>query len=126
SGPATFLVDRDPMAGGIECPIKLPPSMASKDYCQYAGYYHTDQTIPAEYFRPDVERPATQPAVGLDLTYLFHDTIENEDHVTMGKGRRLRDEGDDPPINKEAKATARLAYVEELPWLVAALAKYPR
>lgn len=28
------------------CPVKLPAGIANKNHCSYAGWYHTDQTLP--------------------------------------------------------------------------------
>lgn len=45
-----------PLQGGpsIEpkCPIALPPFLETKDYRTYIGRYHTDVTLPSEYFAP--------------------------------------------------------------------------
>jgi hypothetical protein len=68
----------------------LPRFLADKNFCEYSGYYHTDITIPSEYFRVDVTRPATVQPRGLDFTYLFNADVSNPAHQTMGKGRRIR------------------------------------
>lgn len=54
------------------------------------GYYHTDITIPSEYFRPEVERPVEIEGGRLDFTYLFDDTLDNAAHRQMGRGIRVR------------------------------------
>ena len=53
SGPATTVCYRCPKLSEPDphCPLDLPRSMAGKNYCQYAGWYHTDITLPAENFR---------------------------------------------------------------------------
>jgi len=73
-----------------ECPVKLSRLVADRNYCQYRGYYHTDVTLPAEYFVPDVQRPATVRDHLLDFTYLFHKKTENPAHVLMGEGQQIR------------------------------------
>ncbi len=79
------------------CPVELPSFLKGFDHCHYEGYYHTDVTIPEEYFRPDVDRPPTQGSYDLDFTYLFHDTVENPAFSTMGTGRRVRSLSDQSP-----------------------------
>jgi hypothetical protein len=94
SGRATFLVPRPRVKKGRpECPVELPDSLSAFDYCGYEGFYHTDYTVPSEYFRPDVNRPGDARPFQLDFTYLFHDALDNPDHDRMGRGRRIRDSG---------------------------------
>ncbi|XYD06786.1 hypothetical protein R1A27_16475 [Methylobacterium sp. NMS12] len=94
SGKATLLI---PDEGGRQCPISLPPNLMGKSCFEYAGFYHTDYTVPALYFRPDVRRPTPETAkFDLDFTYLFEDSPDNFAHQTMGKGRKLRGDLDDP------------------------------
>ena len=61
-GRATELL---PMPGDSSffgtCPITVPSPLAGKDYCSYFGKYHTDSTLPSEYFRDDVRRPPSLP-----------------------------------------------------------------
>lgn len=100
SGKATRLLptrtDSSPTSSP-RCPVELPSFLKGFDHCHYEGYYHTDVTIPEEYFRPDVDRPPTQATYDLDFTYLFHDTIENPAFSTMGTGRRVRSLSDQSP-----------------------------
>ena len=96
SGKATELIPlpEDPASRPPgRCPISLPRSLADKDHCRYLGYYHTDITIPSEYFLPDVTRPASIEAQTLDFTYLFDRSPDNPAFITMGGGKRIRDEG---------------------------------
>jgi hypothetical protein len=72
------------------CPAILPAFLANKNWCTYRGYYHTDITIPSEYFVPNVERPAYCGPHDLDFTYLFDAGVNNPDNLTMGFGRRIR------------------------------------
>lgn len=73
------------------CPFKLPPKLEDKNFCAYRGYYHTDFTLPSEYFRPEIERPAEiKPFEDLDFTYLFDPSPDNAAHQTMGEGVPIR------------------------------------
>jgi hypothetical protein len=74
-----------------KCPVKLPSFLADKNYCEYQGKYHTDVTIPADYFDPSVVMPTTVKMQQLDFTYLFHKDVDNPAFDTMGSGRRIRD-----------------------------------
>ena len=74
------------------CPVQLPRFLADKNYCEYQGYYHTDITIPSDYFRPEVERPAEVKPLRLDFTYLINSHVDNPSYHTMGRGRRVRGE----------------------------------
>ena len=97
SGRATRLLpiarddNNEPVA---KCPFALPPSVAKRNFSEYAGYYHTDVTVPSEYFHPRVERPSELHEHVLDFSYLFHKHIDNPAYLTMGEGRRIRDPGD--------------------------------
>jgi len=93
SGKATELLPAPNDASALpQCPVKpLPKDLADKNHCQYAGWYHTDVTLPSEYFTPDVERPATTPRRELDFTYLFDASLSNFDYFTMGAGVPIRD-----------------------------------
>jgi hypothetical protein len=98
SGKATELLPlpTDPSELPVaSCPIKLPADLVEKNFCEYLGRYHTDYTIPSEYFLPDVERPANLKTHVLDFTYLFDDSIYNPDFVRMGEGRRIRTDNAD-------------------------------
>lgn len=88
SGKATRLL---PAVSDLpECPVPLPPFLADKNHCAYWGGYHTDVTLPSEYFRPDIKRSDNGPEHTLDFTYLFGNAIENPDFESMGEGRRIR------------------------------------
>ena len=88
SGKATRLLPT--VVGLPECPVRLPSLLADKNHCTYWGAYHTDVTLPAEYFRSDVERPHDLPTHNLDFTYLFGKDTDNPDFELMGEGRRIR------------------------------------
>jgi hypothetical protein len=76
-----------------KCPFELSPYLKDFDYCEYQGYYHTDITVPSEYFWPDIKRPADISARRLDFTYLFDVDVNNPSNVIMGTGRRIRHGG---------------------------------
>jgi len=65
----------------------LPDVLNNKNYCTYQGYYHTDQTLPIEYFTPAVERPNSVSPHTLDFTYLFVADVDNPDFTVTGEGR---------------------------------------
>jgi hypothetical protein len=94
SGRATELLplasDRSEMPVP-ECPVKLSKLVSDKNYCEYRGWYHTDYTLPSEYFLPAVDRPAELKAHSLDFTYLFHQNVDNPDFRLMGEGHQIRD-----------------------------------
>lgn len=93
SGKATYLLplaERDREKALPTCPVELPASLRDKNFCEYGGYYHTDVTLPSDYFRPEVERPADVQSLILDFTYLFDDSLDNPDHRVVGRGQRVR------------------------------------
>lgn len=93
SGKATELLPLPDDRGELpvpECPVKLSDAMSDKNYCEYRGHYHTDYTLPSEYFLPDVERPKGLKDHSLDFTYLFHKSIDNPDFRLMGEGHQIR------------------------------------
>jgi len=116
SGRATRLM---PLPSKIEdltvhpCPVELPAFLRGKNYCEYEGYYHTDETIPAEYFTSSVDRdPAISPR-RLDFTYLFRSDIENPDFVTTGSGRRVRAiEWTETGSSRDMKSTGEMVEVK--------------
>jgi hypothetical protein len=81
---------------GASPPVALPQFMLDKNFREYLGHYHTDVTVPSEYFRPDIERPAGLDDHLLDFSYLFDRSVENPDFITMGEGRRIRE--DEPRV----------------------------
>lgn len=117
SGKATWLLD-DPGNLPAACPAELSKGLAGKNYCEYAGYYHTDMTIPSSYFRPDLQRPSNVGELHLDFTYLFHDSVDNSAFMTMGVGRRVRGEA---THEKLAKAQGKLVTLDSETRIAAAL-----
>ena len=95
SGRATRLLpiprddNNEPIA---KCPFHLPPDVAESVWSEYRGLYHTDVTVPSEYFVPDVSRPQGLNEYNLDFTYLYDKDARNPDHITIGEGRRIRKE----------------------------------
>lgn len=105
SGKATALRPLRPDIRGMpRCPVELPHFLADKDYCSYVGQYHTDYTLPSEYFLPDVLRPTRLPNHDLDLTYLFDQSLDNPDFERAGRGRMIREPSvtSDQTISAEA------------------------
>lgn len=72
----------------------MPPNFQNKDFCEYFGYYHTDITLPSEYFLPDVERPHEIVGHNLDFTYLFDRDVENPAFEELGQGIRIQADSD--------------------------------
>jgi hypothetical protein len=94
SGKATELLplpDNRSDLAVAECPIKLPGRFADKNFCEYKGYYHTDFTLPSEYFLSCVEKPPEIKSFSLDFTYLFRRGLDNPDFISMGEGRQVRE-----------------------------------
>jgi hypothetical protein len=128
SGKATELL-ASPSGATSGCPAGLPPALANKDCSQYVGRYHTDFTVPSEYFRPDVLRPADVESHVLDFTYLFRQGVENPDFVEMGEGRLIREDDaiaalfgvDFVPSIRMNKMVGHEVAIDECPRLKAAL-----
>jgi hypothetical protein len=112
SGKATKLLPLPSDRGSLpvtECPVKLSDKVADKNFCEYRGYYHTDYTLPSEYFLPDVERAAGVIAHTLDFTYLFHRDVDNPDFRLMGEGHQIRAApGRDEALARDEYQAARL------------------
>jgi hypothetical protein len=90
SGPATRLYDVSERPPFIPCPVMLPPPLVSRNHCEYFGWYHTDYTLPSEYFEDSAVRPPKINSHVLDFTYLFDARPGNPDHVTIGQGLVIR------------------------------------
>ena len=127
SGKATSLMARQPEDAALpKCPAPLPAMLADKDCRKYEGYYHTDYTIPSEYFTSDVERPTAVQPRDLDFTYLFDKSLDNPDYIRMGEGRPIRDRSEqsqDDLQEKRLKANPLELEVDQTPRLRIALAK---
>jgi hypothetical protein len=96
SGQATALLGLQLDSSSYpRCPVSLPPDLAGKSHCEYTGQYHTDTTLPSEYFTADVSRPEGLSAHKLDFTYLFDESLDNPDFSRMGQGVQIR-EADTP------------------------------
>jgi len=113
-----------------ECPVKLSSKVRDKNYCEYKGYYHTDYTLPSEYFLPNVQRPTGITQHVLDFTYLFKRSLDNPDFRLLGEGHQIRDiRGESNPLRayseevlrKAAKAEPREVLIDENQRLVMAL-----
>jgi hypothetical protein len=86
SGRDTWLHSVVDVPPTTECPAKLAASLGGKNWCQYGGLYHTDQTIPSAYFTPAEKRREGPKQNDLDLTYLHLDSPDNPDYARMGVG----------------------------------------
>lgn len=108
SGRATRLLPLDiseDVTSVPSCPIKLPARILGKNHCTYEGWYHTDYTLPSEYFLPDEKRPSNASAHDLDFTYLFNKHVDNSAFEVMAQGQRIRAEIDaEPQAEVEMKA----------------------
>jgi hypothetical protein len=103
------------------CPFELSRYLKDFNYCEYQGYYHTDITIPSEYFRPDIERPSEIGERHLDFTYLFDADINNPSNVTMGTGRRVRKGSNVLDLSKKERVVPQQRLIDRFPRLVKAL-----
>ena len=128
SGKATMLLPLpNPVPPDLPpCPIPLPKLLQGKDYTAYSGWYDTDVTVPSEYFRPEVERPDNIGAKPLDFTYLFHDDIDNPDHITTAKGRRVRSDTDVMANPRLQRMVAESVVMKDQSTLQRALARRKR
>jgi len=75
---------------GEKCPFSEIDSDSRLKGCDvnyYVGWYHTDYTIPSEYFRPDVERPQDLRPFYLDFTYIHKPTERAYKEMTRGADR---------------------------------------
>lgn len=93
SGKATELLPAETLVSGqdlVQCPFDLSTKFPNKNYCEYRGFYHTDQTLPSQYFLSNVERPLNIEPYLLDFTYLFDKQLDNFDYVNMGEGRQIQ------------------------------------
>ena len=124
SGKATELLPLDAsQTGAPACPVTLPKFLQDRDYCEYRGYYHTDITVPSEYFDGAVNRPDAQQAKALDFTYLFDERTINPDFTTTATGRRVRGltNTETPRAVKSTRSVATSGPVAAYPRLEAAL-----
>jgi hypothetical protein len=89
--PGTWLLERDPGAAGPpEVEERRRAALAGiSTYNEdvYKGKYHTDQTIPAEYFDPAPDRPAGLSDHDLYFTYLHRPA--DQDFESMGLGEEI-------------------------------------
>ena len=128
SGKATYLlsIPHDTSAMSVpKCPVKLPGQLAGKNFCEYEAYYHTDITVPSEYFTSDAERPTGQSVHRLDFTYLFDNSLDNPDYRSMATGIQIRESGavheSSNRISKRSKGKAAVVTVGDELTLIDAL-----
>jgi hypothetical protein len=122
SGKATELLPLNSSSTSMVCPVKLPTFLQDRNHCTYRGWYHTDITVPSEYFSADVERPASVSSHELDFTYLFDTDLSNPDYITTASGRRIRSFEDDIPGREKAdRSVPTTVAIAKMPRLVEAL-----
>ena len=108
SGKATWLRDAPGNAPpNRRCPAHFPPKLQQFDPCEYGGYYHTDFTVPSEYFEDSADRPTHVRDRTLDFTYLRDASVENPAHITMGLGQRVKGEADEAWAVPQQRQQAR-------------------
>jgi hypothetical protein len=129
SGRATALMPIESLPDDApSCPVDLPDPLAQANYCQYRGYYHTDITIPSEYFEAEVARPDSIRSRMLDFTYLFDKRVTNPDYVTMAEGQPIRADAIQAAsrpssLSKRLKAEPETVSIDENARLKSILAK---
>jgi hypothetical protein len=65
--------------------IRSDPQLSPMDHSAYIGWYHTDVSVPTEYFRGDWGRPASVAGpLLLDFSYLF--ARRGRDYREMAEG----------------------------------------
>jgi hypothetical protein len=125
SGRATWLVGVEEADADVPaCPIQLVKKLQGKNHCWYRGTYHTDQTLPSLYFQDAVQRPADVAALQLDFTYLFHNSVDNPDHITMGSGEQIRGgpgTAQDVQLSKAARQWPSVVSLSDFPDLARAI-----
>jgi hypothetical protein len=130
SGKATWLLPLPANKKELpveKCPAKLPHFLEDKNFCTYEGYYHTDFTLPSEYFLSDAVRPDGVKVHNLDLTYLFDKSLDNPDFEKIGVGRRVRavvsssHKASKRSLRKRDRAEGRLVNIDKNERLVKAL-----
>lgn len=125
-GRATSLLDPSEERHAIPpCPIELTPDVSGKDHCRYQGWYHTDQTIPAEYFREAPARTTEHSGYSLDFRYLFDSALDNPDYQRMGAGVRIRTDESFTQVRKKGlRMEPDLLEVSSIPRLREALEQF--
>ncbi|MCW5775360.1 MAG: hypothetical protein KIS87_02795 [Phycisphaeraceae bacterium] len=127
SGKATMLRPLAPDAAAARrCPAHFPAKLQAFDRCEYDGFYHTDYTLPTEYFDDAAERPAHVRQWSLDFTYLSDAGVNNPAGVAMGTGQVIKAPFDGPwrePSSKRERAAGELIDLAAVPRLRDALAR---
>lgn len=88
--PATSLARRD---HDVPCPfIELAKDnqLGEFDFSKYLGWYHTDHTIPSDYFREDVQRPTDLRQFVLDFSYIHDRSLEAYQSMSAGQKTHLK------------------------------------
>jgi hypothetical protein len=131
SGKVTYLLPVEGYAANQKCPVEISKYLDRFDCSHYEGFYHTDYTIPSEYFRPEVLKPDNICPYDLDFTYLFREDLDNPDFDRMGEGRRIRhselsadEKGIEADwIKKRLRGLETEVYLADLPRLREALSR---
>lgn len=80
--------------GEKTCPyqeVSEDPRLGDKDASSYVGWYHTDVTIPAEYFRAAWRRPSEiDTPFRMDLTYLHQSRSKDFHDLAVGRAVSIR------------------------------------
>lgn len=88
---ATTLLRREPGTNAIKVPeIQGDSRLSDCNTNSYAGWYHTDITVPCEYFRPDWQRPDDIRPFLLDLSYLHRQRSADFRRISEGVPQRER------------------------------------
>jgi hypothetical protein len=128
--PGTRLFSNTERQPILECPMKLPPDLRGQNHCQYFGQYHTDHSLPSDYFADAIDRPETARSFDdLDFSYLFDRSLD--DFTTMGEGLPVREKGLEEEFAvqdtmKRWKAIAEEVSVDDEPLLREALLRAGR
>jgi len=108
-----------------KCPVQLPKIIQEKNFCEYQGYYHTDYTLPSEYFLSNVERLENIPPRRLDFTYLIAKYADKPDLLRLVSGQQIRAGGQHSistgTAQKYPKAMEQVVGIDSNPRLARAL-----
>jgi hypothetical protein len=95
-GRATWLRSLDeegkPLMKQVACPlIKVPGSLAGKDWTRYEGVLHTDHAVREEFFYDRQEPPTASRPYLMDFTYLYERSQPDFEGFSGGKHVALDD-----------------------------------
>jgi hypothetical protein len=81
----TWLVAEASDSGSDSSSHKMPQRLADYSADRYQGWYHTDQTIPEEFFHPRWERPSDLKVHDLQFQYLHRPHHEEYPAMALGE-----------------------------------------